>query len=85
MQVSQVVWDDDNRADIAADGYTTEEIEDVLRNHRNDTRIDRESDGGSLPLTLTTGEARTGRRITVKCAFVCGNPLHVYPIAAYPA
>ena len=50
-------------------------------NDRNDTRYIDEMDG-SLPLCVTVGLARTGRRIAVNCAFVCGNPVEVYPVTA---
>ena len=62
-------------------GFSVEEIKDVMMNDRNDTRHADEVDG-SLPLCVTVGVARTGRRIAVKCAFVCGNPVEVYPIWA---
>jgi hypothetical protein len=81
MQVTLVVWDAANEAAILALGFSAEEIEDVMYNHRNDTRYIDEMDG-SIPLCVTVGIARTGRRIAVKCAFVCGNPVEVYPITA---
>jgi hypothetical protein len=83
MQVTLVVWDGENEANILAMGFSIEEIEDVMYNRDNDARLIDEMDG-SLPLCVTVGFARTGRRIAVKCAFVCGNPLEVYPVAAYP-
>jgi hypothetical protein len=82
MQVTLVVWDDENKADILTIGFSAEEIEDVLYNDRNDTVLLPELDG-SLPLCLTIGIASTGRRIAVKGRFVCGNPLEVEPVAAY--
>ncbi len=82
MQLTLVVWDDENEADIRAMGFTLEEIEDVLYGDRNDTVLLPELDG-SLPLCLTVGVARTGRRIAVKGRFVCGNPLEIEPVAAY--
>jgi hypothetical protein len=81
MQVTLVVWDKENEADILAMGFSIQEIEDVLYNDRNDTSHIEETDG-SLPLCLTVGVASTGRKIAVKCMFVCGNPLEVYPVAA---
>jgi len=81
MQVTLVVWDDANEDEFQALGFSVEEINDVLYNHRNDTRYIDESDG-SLALCVTVGVARTGRRIAVKCAFVCGNPVEVYPVTA---
>jgi chemotaxis signal transduction protein len=82
MQVTLVVWDDENEASILAMGFTIEEIEDVVYNQQNDTRPSNDMDG-SLQLCVTTGVAKSGRRIAVKCSFVCGNPLHVYPITAH--
>jgi hypothetical protein len=81
MQVTLVVWDDENKAEILALGFSLKEIEDVLYNHRNNSHYLDEMDG-SLPLCLTVGIATTGRRIAVKCSFVCGNPVEVYPITA---
>jgi hypothetical protein len=81
MQVALLVWDDANEAEMLALGFSVQEIEDVMRNHANDTQLSDEMDG-SLPLCVTVGVARTGRRIAVKCVFVCGNPVQVYPITA---
>jgi chemotaxis signal transduction protein len=82
MQVSLIVWDGENEADIQAMGFSIEEIEDVVYNQQNDTRPSNDMDG-SLQLCVTTGVAKSGRRIAVKCSFVCGNPLHVYPVTAH--
>ncbi len=81
MQVTLVVWDHANESAMLALGFSIQEIEDVLRNHANDTRLADEMDG-SVPMCVTVGVAGTGRRIAVKCAFVCGNPVQVYPITA---
>ena len=82
MHVTLVVWDDANEAGILGMGFSIEEVESVLYNRSNDTRHITEMDG-SIPLCLTAGIATTGRKIAVKCVFVCGNPLEVYPVAAY--
>jgi hypothetical protein len=81
MQVTLVVWDDANESTILALGFSVEEIEDVIYNDRNDTRYIDELDG-SLPLCVTVGIARTGQGGAVKCSFVCGNPVEVYPLTA---
>jgi hypothetical protein len=81
MQVTLVVWDDANESVILDLGFSVEEIEDVIYNDRNDTRYIDEMDG-SLSLCVTVGIARTRRRIAVKCSFVCGNPVEVYPLTA---
>jgi len=52
MQVTLIVWDDENEASILAMGFTIEEIEDVVYNQRNATRPSNDMDG-SLQLCLT--------------------------------
>jgi hypothetical protein len=81
MFVHQIVWDrpedpDGNYRDITSSGYTVEDVEEILMDHRNEASYE----PGTSLRGVTRGTTSTGKSLAVIWAVECGNPLHIYPV-----
>ena len=75
---------DGNTARILAQGYSVEDVEDVLLDLSNETVPFHDDEIGTL-LAITRGMTRTGKTLRVLWAYECGNPLMISPIRVLPA
>jgi hypothetical protein len=85
MSSTQVIWDLENDPEgnvqhIAEHDVSMDEVEEILRNPRNDTIISRESGN-----QITFGWTSTGKYLAVPWESVCDDPKMIYPLSAYPA
>lgn len=81
----EIIWDlpDDPKGNvqhIAEHDLTPDEVEEVLRNRRNQSTVSRTS--GNM---LTFGYTGGGRHIAVVWEKALDDPLIVYPLTAYDA
>jgi hypothetical protein len=84
LDLTKVCWEPanlpgSNAARILAQGYTLEEVEEVLHDPFNDT-IPSAGDDFGIPHAITRGRTRAGRILQIVWVYECGNPLMVSPL-----
>ena len=69
-----------NTARILAQGYSLEEVEEVLHDPFNETFPGSEDATFGVTHAITRGRTRAGRILQILWAYECGNPLMVLPL-----